>query len=130
MSNKWKTVTKKPRKKKAKNNKSVSNKILNDNDPWKNIITTNKRKYIPKQIDNSTIPNINEDDDIIKVDRISTNISNKIKNYRNHLKLNQKEFADKCNVPFKVIQSYENGKGITNKNYLKKIGKFMNCDLY
>ena len=114
----WDTVTFKKRdprsSKEAKARGAGVNKtrVINKNKSYKN--ETDMRKVE------------NED---IKISKIDIKMSKMIQKARFDSKISQKELANKLNLQLSVIQNYETGKIIPNKNLLFKMGKILNTHL-
>lgn len=70
-----------------------------------------------------------EEDDINKPKNISLELGKLISKKRNSKKITQKEFAIKINENFHVINDYESGKAIPNKNILTKMEKVLEIKL-
>lgn len=71
----------------------------------------------------------NNENEILKPENISIEIGKLIAKERNLKKMTQKELAKKINENFHVINDYENGKAILNKNILSKMEKVLDIKL-
>jgi len=65
----------------------------------------------------------------IKINKIDIKMSKLIQRARFDSKISQKDLANKLNLQISVIQNYENGKAVPNKNLLFKMGKILKTHL-
>lgn len=69
-----------------------------------------------------------ENEEVV-IKKIDFNLSKLIQKARFDSKISQKTLAEKLNLQVSVIQGYESGKVIPNKNLLYKMGKILNVHL-
>ena len=97
----WNTITFKNNK---NNNNDNKNKLKNQNDPLK------KKMQL---LDEST--------DGCKIEKVNSNICKQIQQGRSLKNMKQIDLANKCNTNVKIIQDYESGKSIVDKQLERKI---------
>ncbi len=105
----WNTIT-------FKNNKNSNNanktKLKNQNDPIK------KKMQL---LDEST--------DGRKIEKVSLNICKQIQQGRSLRNMKQIDLANKCNTNIKIIQDYESGKSVVDKQLENRIEKALSIKL-
>jgi len=89
----------------------------------KNIKNFSEKKT--NSIELNTIPNEEE----LKHEKVTFELGKIIARERNLKKITQKEFAIKINENFHIINDYESGKAIPNKNILLKMEKILEIKL-
>ena len=105
-----------------------------DHQDWKTVILNNpnaaktktktKTNIIKKKTDDektAKLRAIDTETETFKIPKIDKKISKQISEARCHLKMSQKELANKLNLPVKTIVDYENGKAIPENRLLNKI---------
>ena len=97
---------------KARGVKVTKERATTKNEAFKN--TLNARKV--------------ENEEVV-IKKIDLNLSKLIQKARFDAKISQKGLAEKLNLQLSVIQGYESGKVIPNKNLLYKMGKILNIHL-
>lgn len=87
---------------------------------WTPVVLTKNKQKVTTQNKNSK-PEIIEEDDIPKLNKISKEYSLAIINGRNALNLTQKQLAQKLCIKDNIIKEYENGNVINFNLKLYKI---------
>lgn len=87
---------------------------------WTPVII-GKIKNEPEQ-ENITIPKQRE----IKV---SSEMGLSIASARNRNQFSRKEVAKQCDIPVKLLQEWENGNGMINEKYMRKLSQMLNLCL-
>jgi putative transcription factor len=85
---------------------------------------SNKNKAYKNETDMRKVEN-----EEIKINKIDIKMSKLIQRARFDSKISQKDLANKLNLQVSVIQNYENGKAVPNKNLLFKMGKILKMHL-
>jgi putative transcription factor len=121
----WNVITWDKRGQKSKNE---SQKTFMNNQMRKNNTTSHLKNVKPNENKINSINNIKKienEEESFKHEKISLSVSKKIAQARCDKKISQKELAIKLNLPLKIIQDYESGKGIPNHIILNKIEKVL-----
>jgi len=82
----------------------------------------NKKK---QNLPGTKIINQLENDEIVKVPKVSYTDSKLIEQKRNTLGISQKELAQSFNVPVNIISDIEKGTSNNNKGLISRINKFL-----
>jgi DNA-binding XRE family transcriptional regulator len=85
-----------------------------------------KNVIIPRKEHEQKIVKIDENNNIVKINKISPVTSNFIRNARNEKKITQKEMAQKTNLPLKTINDIEKGSCVYKATDINKIAKYLN----
>jgi len=124
-----------------KNKLSTNNNsnILNKNQDWETVSLSKPLKPIknstPKQINHQSSIKMNETGDIVKITKVSKEMSDQIINARIAKKWSQKDLAIQSNIDVKLINDIEKGNSLYNANIFnilcKKLGVKIkrNCDV-
>lgn len=126
--NGWTTVTHKKRKKNKKKKSTPPDEIiikLNESDIPKKSTTA----YCIPCCYRKPTEEILSDEGVMHIDLISKNVSARIRDIRTTKNLTQKELANACNLPLKVIQDYEAGTAVPNPIYSNKIARVLKISL-
>jgi len=120
---------------------------MNNHQDWDNVVFTKKTPTSSKEaksrgvgVNKTRITNKNKayknetdmrkvENEEIKINKIDIKLSKLIQKARFDNKISQKDLANKLNLQLSVIQNYEAGKAIPNKNLLFKMGKILNTHL-
>ena len=103
-----------------------------DHQDWSTVTLNNpnvaksktKTNIIKKKTDRekaAKLKALDNEKENFKLPKIDKKISKQIREARCHLKMSQKELANKLNLPVKTIVDYENGKAIPDNRLLNKI---------
>lgn len=91
---------------------------------WKHVVLNKKQNVVQKVVNLApqVVRNV-ESDDADAPEKVNTDKRKRVMNLRNHLKMNQKEFAQKCCIPLPEYKALENGTLLKHKAsvYISKI---------
>lgn len=82
-----------------------------------------------QRIEYQHLTKIEKEDDIVQVERVSSELKQQIIRARCDKKMTQADLAKKINEPLKTIQEYENGKAIPNNQILQKLSRALGVTL-
>lgn len=95
-----------------------------DHQDWKPVVLSKRQSDVPRVVNLAPqlVRNV-ESDDTVAPEKVNTDKRKRVMNLRNHLKMNQKEFAQKCCIPLPDYKALENGTLLKHKAsvYISKI---------
>lgn len=99
---------------------------MEDHQNWKEVIVSKKKKVSRPNmsISNEEKKLLSDEPELPK--KIEFTLSKRIQQGRANKNMTQKELARQLNIKPQVIQSYENGSVIPDKNILNKIFRILN----
>jgi len=118
--------------KRGEKTKGVSDKVHLNNAIRKGYVSTtlktgNLNKAGTNGLNNivGSAKKLENEEDTFKHEKVSLSMGKKISQFRNEIRLTQKEFAQKLCVPLKIVQDYENSKAIPNPVIINKMEKIL-----
>lgn len=90
-----------------------------------NVEKNKQKDYKVKKVNNEKKIEKKINDDNLKHDKYSSDLIKQMITYRQKNKLNQKQFAQKLNIPVKTINDIESNRGIYNPNINNKIKRII-----
>ena len=94
-----------------------------------NIAGNTPKEIIAKKHQEQKIVKTDESGEIVKINKITSIISNFIKNARSEKKMTQKELAQKTNLPLKTISDIEKGTSLYVASDINKISKALGINI-
>ncbi len=91
----------------------------------KNFVAPSPQNKKKQNLPGTKIINQLENDEIVKVPKVSYTDSKLIEQKRNTLGISQKELAQSFNVPANIISDIEKGTSNNNKGLISRINKFL-----
>lgn len=90
---------------------------------WKPVVLTKHQPIKKNLIYNKQI--IEDNNEIVVPKTVTKEYGLKVQQYRNVMNLNQKDLAQKLNIPLEQIRNIENGTALKNGTLITKINRFL-----
>ena len=100
-----------------------------DHQDINDVVWKKNKKPTTKSSGISKNKKLEDDNEELKVDKVSFSLKNAIRDARIAKKLTQKQLAQMINEKADVIQNYENGKAIPDQRLLNKLRRILNAKL-